>query len=211
MDITVYSLQGQPSGTKTISDEIVGIEPNDHAIYLDARLILANKRQGTHKTKERGEVKGSNKKPWRQKGTGNARSGHKRSPLWRHGGTIFGPRPRKYGFKVNKKVKRLARKSALAYKAKEDAVIALQYPGFGESKGQTKAFLNMLEALNLKGVKTLFVTGKDDTNFYKAGRNIEGVEFAHARQLNTYDVINARKLVLIEDAVDILNDILTTK
>lgn len=211
MDLTVYTLEGQPAGAKSLSDEIVGIEPNDHAIYLDARLILANKRQGTHKTKERGEVSGSNKKPWRQKGTGNARAGHKRSPLWRHGGTIFGPRPHKYGFKVNKKVKLLARKSALAYKAKEDCIFALQYPAFSGGKGQTKAFVKMLEALNLKGEKTLFVTGKDDSNFYYAGRNIEGVLFAHAAQLNTYDVINARRLVLIEDAVDVLNEILTKK
>jgi len=206
MQLQVISTNGTPSGSVELSDRIAQQEPNDHAIYLDVKQYLAHQRQGTHKTKERGEVRGSTKKPWRQKGTGNARSGHKRSPLWRHGGTIFGPRPHKYHHKVNKKVKQLARRSAIAHKIKDSKLTILQYPGFDQPK--TQQFKDLVAKMPFKGQKLLFVTGKNDTNFYLAGRNMERVNFAQANLLNTYEIMNAEHVVLIEDSVDILNQLL---
>jgi large subunit ribosomal protein L4 len=208
MQLSVYNLSGSAGGSVQLDDTVFNIEPNDHAIYLDVRQYLAHQRQGTHKTKERGEVRGSTKKPYRQKGTGNARQGHKRSPLHRHGGTIFGPRPRKYGFKLNKKVKQLARRSALSYKVKENNLSVLQYPSFSAPK--TKDFQDLLRKLKFEDKKLLFVTGKNDSNFYFAGRNLPNVHFVHASMLNTYDIVNVEHVVLIEDAVEYLNNVLTT-
>lgn len=207
MELSIYTVAGTLAGQSAVfPDEIYNIEPSNHAIYLDVRQYLDHQRQGTHKTKERGEVRGSTKKPWRQKGTGNARSGHKRSPLWRHGGTIFGPKPHTYGFKVNKNVKRLARRSAIAYKLKANAITVLQYPNFSSVK--TKSFLEVLNNIKCSGKKTLFVTGRNDTNFYLAGRNIPKVHFVHANQLNTYDLVNVDHVVFIEDALPIINAVL---
>lgn len=209
MELSVLNTKGTASGSVKLEDSVFSIEPNDHAIYLDVRLYLAHQRAGTHKTKERGEVRGSTKKPYRQKGTGNARQGHKRSPLHRHGGTIFGPRPHKYGYKLNKKVKQLARRSALAHKVKENNLTVLQYPSFSAPK--TKDFLEMLGKLKFEGKKLLFVTGKNDSNFYYAGRNLPNVHFAHATMLNTYDIINVEHVVIIEDAIELLNNSLKTE
>jgi len=150
MEAKVYKVDGKESGKVQLADEIFGIQPNDHAIYQDVRLIQANRRQGTHLVKERGDVQGSKKKPFRQKGTGGARAGHKRSPLWRHGGTVHGPRPRDYGFKLNKKVKQLARKSALSYKAQEAKIRVLE--DFALANTKTKDFEAMLKANQLAGV-----------------------------------------------------------
>ncbi|MCS7074276.1 MAG: 50S ribosomal protein L4, partial [Bacteroidia bacterium] len=160
MELAVYNIQGQTTGeTVELPDSIYGIEPNNHVIYLDVKSILANQRQGTHKTKERGEVSGSTKKPWKQKGTGNARAGHKRSPLWRHGGTIFGPRPRDYSFKVNAKVKQLARRSAIAYKLKDGKFTVLQ--DFTMNAPKTKEFVQIMKNLQAMTEKVLFVTPAD--------------------------------------------------
>lgn len=206
MQLQVYTLNGTSGGSVDLSDRIARQEPSDHAIWLDVKQYLAHQRQGTHKTKERGEVSGSTKKPWRQKGTGNARSGHKRSPLWRHGGTVFGPRPHAYTLKVNQKVKQLARRSALAHKVSEQQLSVLQSPGFGSPK--TSDFRALLAKMPFKGRKVLFVTGQNDQNFYLAGRNMEKVNFARAEQLCTYDIVNAEHVVLLQDSVEILNRIL---
>lgn len=161
MEIALYSVNGQQTSSIQISDELFGITPNDHAIYLDVKQYLANQRQGTHKAKERGEVSGSTKKPYKQKGTGNARAGHKRSPLWRHGGRVFGPRPRDYRFKLNHKLKVLARRSAMIYKIQENNLTIVENFTYqdisNESTPKTKAFLNFLKGFNAQNEKVLFV------------------------------------------------------
>ena len=205
MKVAVYSIEGNETGRKVdFDDAIFALEtPNDHAIYQDVRLILANQRQGTHKAKERGEVSGSKKKPWRQKGTGNARPGHKRSPLWRHGGTIFGPRPRNYSFKLNKKQRRLARKSALTYKAREEGLAVLEDFTFEAPK--TKQFLSILQNLNMDNKKVLMVLPGNDRNVYLSGRNLEKAKVMSATDLNTYDILNADILLFTENAVNVIN------
>ncbi|MDW8301589.1 MAG: 50S ribosomal protein L4 [Bacteroidia bacterium] len=161
MELPLYNINGQPVSSIQVSDELFGITPNDHAIYLDVKQYLANQRQGTHKSKERGEVSGSTKKPYKQKGTGNARAGHKRSPLWRHGGRVFGPRPRDYRFKLNHKVKILARRSAMIYKIRENNLLVVEnftYQNLtNEAAPKTKVFLNFLKAFNAQEEKVLFV------------------------------------------------------
>lgn len=161
MEIALYNVKGQAVSKVTVADEILGVEPNDHAIYLDVKQYLANQRQGTHKAKERGEVAGSTKKPWKQKGRGGARAGHKRSPLWRHGGRVFGPRPRDYRFKLNHKLKVLARKSALVYKIRENKLTLVEtftYNQIGnDNTPKTKTFLNFLAGFNAQKEKVLFV------------------------------------------------------
>jgi large subunit ribosomal protein L4 len=205
MELTVKNIKGADTGEKvSLPEAIFGIEPNDHAIYQDVRQILANARQGTHKAKERGEVSGSTKKPYRQKGTGNARQGHKRSPLWRHGGRVFGPRPRDYAFKLNKKVKRLARRSALSYKAKDAKIMVLD--NFSLNVPKTKEVLSVLNNLKLNGVKVLMVVGADNNNVYLSGRNIPKTQIVRAQDLNTYDILHAEQLVIMKDAVQMITE-----
>lgn len=202
MEVTVKNTQGADTGRKvTLPAEVFEVEtPNDQAIYEDVRNILANRRQGTHKAKERGEVSGSNKKPYKQKGTGNARPGSKRSPLWRHGGRVFGPRPRSYGFHVNKKVSRLARRSALTYKARESKIMVVE--AFSWDAPKTKQFIGILDALELSSSKVLLVLPDDNKNVYLSSRNIPKANVVRAQDLNTYDILNADRVVFVEDSVE---------
>ncbi|MEY1638599.1 50S ribosomal protein L4 [Tenuifilum osseticum] len=204
MEIKVLNIQGQETGrTIQLEDSIFGIEPNDHAIYLDVKQILANRRQGTHKSKQRNEVSGSTRKLKRQKGTGTARAGSIKSPLFRGGGRIFGPVPRDYSFKLNKKVKQLARKSALAYKVKENALLVIE--DFNLDTPKTKEFLNICKNLNVADKKTLFLLGEPNKNIYLSSRNLQKQTAAIASSVNTYDILNANMLVLTESSVDALN------
>lgn len=201
MTLEILKIDGKPSGKKIKLDEaIFGIEPNDHAIYLAVKAIQANKRQGTHKAKERAEVRGGGKKPWRQKGRGTARAGTIRSPLWIGGGTIFGPRPRDYRQKLPQKVKQLARKSAFSYKVKDEQLIVVE--DFTFEKPRTKEFLSMMQALNLNGKKILLLTGYRDNNVYKSGRNISKVSVMEASEASTYDILNNQLLILQSSAID---------
>jgi len=200
MNLDIYKIDGKPSGKKVkLDDEIFGIQPNDHAIYLSVKAFLANQRQGTHKAKERSEVRGGGKKPWRQKGRGTARAGTTRSPLWIGGGTIFGPRPRDYRQKLPQKVRQLARKSALSYKVKDEQLIVVE--DFSFDKPKTKDFISMMNALKLSGKKILLLTGKNETNLYKSGRNIKKVSVMEADKASTYDILNNQILVLQHTAV----------
>jgi len=201
MTLEILKIDGKPSGKKVKLDEaIFGIEPNDHAIYLAVKAIQANKRQGTHKAKERAEVRGGGKKPWRQKGRGTARAGTIRSPLWIGGGTIFGPRPRDYRQRLPQKIKQLARKSALSYKVKDEQLIIVE--DFTFEKPRTKEFLSMMQALNVNGKKILLLTGYGDNNVYKSGRNISKVSVMEAGEASTYDILNNQLLILQKSAVD---------
>jgi len=203
MEIAVINIQGKETGRKvTLNDSVFGIEPNDHAIYLDTKQFLANQRQGTHKAKERGEIAGSTRKIKRQKGTGTARAGSIKNPLFRGGGRVFGPKPRYYGFKLNKKVKELARKSALSYKASSNNIIVLEDFSFEAPK--TKEFLKMGDNLNISNKKSLIVLPEQNKNIYLSSRNVQGVEVVTARELNTYGIMKASTLVLVESAVDVL-------
>ena len=200
MTLEILKIDGKPSGKKAkLDDEIFGIQPNDHAIYLSVKSYLANQRQGTHKAKERSEVSGGGKKPWRQKGRGTARAGTTRSPLWIGGGTIFGPRPRDYRQKLPQKVRQLARKSALSYKVKDEQLIVVE--DFSFDKPKTKDFISMMDALKLSGKKILLLTGKNETNLYKSGRNISKVSVMEADKASTYDILNNQILVLQHTAV----------
>jgi len=203
MEIAVLNIQGKETGRKvTLNDTVFGIEPNDHAIYLDTKQFLANQRQGTHKAKERGEIAGSTRKIKRQKGTGGARAGSIKNPLFRGGGRIFGPKPRFYGFKLNKKVKELARKSALSYKASSNNIIVLEDFSFEAPK--TKEFIKMGDNLNISNKKSLIVLPEQNKNIYLSSRNVQGVEVVTAKELNTYGIMKASTLVLVESAVDVL-------
>jgi large subunit ribosomal protein L4 len=205
MELTVKNIKGADTAEKVnLPDSIFGIEPNDHAIYQDVRLILANARQGTHKAKERGEVSGSTKKPFRQKGTGGARQGHKRAPHMYHGGRVFGPRPHLYGFKLNRKVKRLARRSALSYKAKDARIMILE--NFTLNSPKTKEFVAVLNNLKLSGAKVLMVLPDENSNVYLSGRNIPKTQIVRAQDLNTYDILHADHLVILKDAVAKINE-----
>ncbi|HCM75885.1 MAG TPA: 50S ribosomal protein L4 [Cytophagales bacterium] len=207
MDLAVVKHSGEDTGRKvSLSSEIFGIEPNDHAIYLDVKSILANKRQGTAKSKERAEIKGSSKKLKKQKGTGGARAGNIKNPLFRGGGRVFGPQPRDYSFKLNKKVKDLARKSALAYKAKDNAIAVLEDFDFEAPK--TKQYLSLLSALSVADKKTLLVLGDNKKNIVLSGRNVPNAKVITANQLNTYDVMNADQLILVESGVELISNIL---
>jgi large subunit ribosomal protein L4 len=204
MTLEIFKIDGKPSGKKLkLDDDIFGIQPNDHAIYLSVKAFLANQRQGTHKAKERAEVRGGGKKPWRQKGRGTARAGTTRSPLWIGGGTIFGPRPRDYRQKLPQKVKQLARKSALSYKAKDEQLIVVE--DFSFEKPKTKDFVSMMEALKLSGKKILLLTGKNDTNLYRSGRNINKVSVMEASKASTYDILNNQILILQHNAVEAIS------
>jgi large subunit ribosomal protein L4 len=205
MELPVLNIQGKPSGIVVqLSADVFGLEkPSTHAIYLDTKLILANRRQGTHKTKDRSEVAGSTRKLFRQKGTGGARRGAIRSGLLRGGGTVHGPKPRDYGFKLNKKVRKLARFSALTIKAQTDAILVVENFTFATPK--TKDFLSVLGNLQLLGTKVLLVTAGYDSNVYLSGRNLPKVHILNVSDLNTYDIMNADKLLLVREAVELLN------
>ena len=195
MTLDVYKIDGKTSGEKVeLADSIFAVEPNDHAIYLSVKAYLANQRQGTHKSKERAEVRGGGKKPWKQKGRGGARAGTTRSPLWVGGGTIFGPRPRDYRQDLPKKVKRLARKSALSYKAKDQQLIVIE--DFSLEKPKTKFFIKILEALKIDGKKVLMLTSAFSDQVYKSGRNVPKVKVLEANKASTYDILNNQVLVL---------------
>jgi large subunit ribosomal protein L4 len=203
MELAVLKIDGKETGRKVnLNDSIFGIEPNDHAIYLDTKQFLANQRQGTHKTKARGEVSGSTRKIKKQKGTGTARAGSIKNPLFRGGGRVFGPTPRYYGFRLNKKVKQLARKSALSYKALSNNIIVLEDFSFEAPK--TKEMIKMGDNLKLTDKKSLIVLSEQNKNIYLSARNIQGVEVITANELGTYDIMKASTLVFVESAVDVL-------
>ncbi|MFZ1808094.1 MAG: 50S ribosomal protein L4 [Cyclobacteriaceae bacterium] len=207
MDLAVVKHSGEDTGRKvSLSSEIFGIEPNDHAIYLDVKSILANQRQGTAKSKQRAEIKGSSKKLKKQKGTGGARAGNIKNPLFRGGGRVFGPQPRDYSFKLNKKVKDLARRSALAYKAKGNAISVLEDFDFEAPK--TTQYLSMLSALSVSDKKTLVILGENKKNIVLSGRNVQNTKVITADQLNTYDVMNAEQVLLAESGIELISNIL---
>ena len=200
MTLDIYKTDGSKSGKKIKLDNgIFGIEPNDHALYLSVKAYLANQRQGTHKTKERSEVRGGGRKPWRQKGRGTARAGTSRSPLWVGGGIIFGPRPRSYKQDLPKKVKKLARKSALSYKVKDKQLIVVE--DFTFEKPKTKDFIKILQALDADGKKVLLLTGETNEVVYKSGRNVNKVNILEADKASTYDIVNNQLLILQKSAV----------
>jgi len=203
MELSILNIDGKETGRKVnLNDSIFGIKPNDHAIYLDTKQFLANQRQGTHKSKQRGEVTGSTRKIKRQKGTGTARAGSVKNPLFRGGGRIFGPQPRFYGFKLNRKLKQLARKSALSYKASTNNIIVLEDFSFEAPK--TKEMVKMGNNLNIGNKKSLFVLPEQNKNIYLSSRNVQGVEVVTAGELSTYKIMRASTLVLVESAVDVL-------
>lgn len=200
MKVKVYSKDGKETGREiNLSDNVFGIEPNDHAVYLTVKSYLAAQRQGTHKAKERNEIARTTKKAFRQKGTGGARRGDMKSPLVRGGGRVFGPKPHSYDLKVNKKVKDLAKKSALAYKAKDGNLIVVE--DFSLSAPKTKEFAAVLNNLNLKDTKSVFVLNQPDKNTVLSARNIPSVQLTNSAQLNIYDIMNCKKLVLSENAI----------
>jgi len=205
MELSVYNIQGEITGRKVnLDDSIFGIEPNDHAIYLDTRQYLANNRQGTAKAKERSEVSGSTRKLKRQKGTGSARFGDIKNPLFRGGGRIFGPLPRDYSFKLNKKVKQLARKSALSYKASSSNIIIVE--DFNLETPKTKEIKKISDNLKLSDKKSLFVLPEQNKNVYLSSRNLPGVEVVTVNELTTYRIMKASTLVLAESAVEVLQE-----
>ncbi len=200
MELSVLNIEGKETGRKvSLNDQIFGIEPSDHAIYLDVKQYLANQRQGTHKSKERGEVAGSTRKIKRQKGTGTARAGSIKSPVFRGGGTVFGPRPHSYGFKLNKKVKQLARKSALTYKANEKSILVLE--DFNLEAPKTKELVAIKANLQIADKKSLFVLPVENNNIYLSSRNLKDVSVVIASELNTYQILNAKTLVIVEGSV----------
>jgi len=207
MEVNILNVSGKQTGaTAQLPDSVFGIEPNDHAIYLDVKQFLANQRQGTHKSKQRNEIAGSTRKLYKQKGTGGARAGSVKSPLFNGGGRVFGPQPRDYSFKLNKKLKTLARKSALSYKAKDNSIVVLEDFKFDEIK--TKTYIQMVADLNVADVKTLLVLAAADNNVYLSSRNLKKAKVITADQLNTYDVLNAGKLLLTAGAVKTLEEAL---
>ncbi len=207
MKAEVLNINGKSTGKSVeLSDNVFLAEPNDHCIYLDVKAIMANARQGTHKAKERSEVNRTRKKLYRQKGTGNARHGSMNAPIFVGGGTVFGPRPKDYTMPVNKKVKRLARISALSYKAKENAIKILENFAFDQPK--TKQFSDLFSNLQLDGKKTLFVLSDNNKNVYLSSRNIEKSKVIPASDINTYDILNADNLVLTEGAIPVIEKLL---
>src|SRR5690606_27332563 len=207
MEVAVLKYTGEQTNRKVnLSDEVFGIEPNDHAIYLDVKSILANQRQGTHKSKQRNEVSGSSKKLKRQKGTGGARAGNIKNPQYRGGGRVFGPVPRDYSFKLNKKVKDLARKSALSYKAKDNSIAVLEDFSFDAPK--TKQYLSMLNALSLNDKKTLLILPEVNKNVILSGRNISNTKITTADNINTYDVMHADNVIFVESSLSKIETLL---
>ena len=207
MEVAVINIDGKETGRKVnLNEAIFGIEPNDHAIYLDTKQYMAGQRQGTHKTRERAEVMGSTRKLKRQKGTGTARFGSIKNPQFRGGGRVFGPRPRFYGFKLNKKVKELARKSALTYKARENKIIILEDFSFDVPK--TSKMAGISANLSLPNKKSVIVLPEQNKNIYLSSRNLQGVEVITVSDLNTYTIMKASTLVLTESVVDVLQSTL---
>tara|TARA_Y100000385_G_scaffold35426_1_gene33298 strand:+ start:166 stop:795 length:630 start_codon:yes stop_codon:yes gene_type:complete len=199
MEIKVLNKEGIATAKKvSLTKEIFAIEPNDHAIYLDVKQYLANQRQGTHQSRERGEIAGSTRKIKKQKGTGTARAGSIKNPLFRGGGRVFGPRPKDYGFKLNKKLKVLARKSALSYKAKDKNIMILEELSFKTPK--TKEFLSILKSLKIDNDRALFVTSERDNNTLLSSRNLKNAKVITADKLNTYDILHSNKLIISEKA-----------
>jgi large subunit ribosomal protein L4 len=207
MELTVYNTSGKETGKKIVlQDTVFGVEPNDHAIYLDVKQYLANQRQGTHKSKQRNEVAGSTRKLKRQKGTGGARSGGIKSPLFPGGGRIFGPVPRDYSFKLNKKLKQLARRSALSYKVKGEAITVVE--DFNIETPKTKTFIAMMNDLKLTERRILVVLPESNHNIILSARNLQNVKVVPAAQLTTYDVMNAGRVLMAEGAVNVINELL---
>jgi len=205
MEAKVLDFNGKDTGRKVqLSDSVFAIEPNNHAVYLDVKQYLANQRQGTHKAKERAEVTGSTRKIKKQKGTGTARAGSIKNPLFKGGGTVFGPRPRSYSFKLNKSLKRLARKSAFSIKAKEANIIVLE--DFNFETPNTKNFINVLKALGLENKKSLFVLGDSNKNVYLSSRNLKASKVISSLELSTYDILNTNSLVLLEGSLEIIEE-----
>jgi len=201
MEVKVLDINGKDTGRKVqLSDSVFAIEPNNHAVYLDVKQYLANQRQGTHKAKERAEVAGSTRKIKKQKGTGTARAGSAKNPLFKGGGTVFGPRPRSYSFKLNKTLKRLARKSAFSMKAKESNLVVLE--DFTFETPNTKNFINVLKALGLENKKSLFVLGDSNKNVYLSSRNLKASNVVTTSELSTYAILNANNLVLLEGSLE---------
>ncbi|MEI7509997.1 MAG: 50S ribosomal protein L4 [Flavobacterium sp.] len=201
MEVKVLDIKGKDTGRKVqLSDSVFGIEPNNHAVYLDVKQYLANQRQGTHKAKERAEVAGSTRKIKKQKGTGTARAGSAKNPLFKGGGTVFGPRPRSYSFKLNKSLKRLARKSAFSLKAKESNLIVVE--DFTFDKPNTKNFLSFLSDLGLENKKSLIVLGDSNKNVYLSSRNLKASNVVTNSELSTYAILNANNLVLLEGSLE---------
>jgi large subunit ribosomal protein L4 len=208
MEFNVLDINGKETGKSVKLDaSVFGIEPNDHSIYLDVRQFLANARQGTHKSKERGEINRTTKKHHKQKGTGGARAGSLKSPLQRGGGTVFGPRPRNYHFKLNKKVKQLARRSALSKKVQGEAITIIE--NFRFELPRTKTFQDVLAALGLNNKKSLFIVGDYDKNIYLSSRNLTGVKVVNSSELSTYDIMNATTIVMSQGAVEKITAILS--
>ena len=207
MEVSVYNIKGEDTGRKVVlNDAIFGIEPNDHAIYLDVKQYMANQRQGTHKSKERSEISGSTRKLGRQKGGGGARRGDINSPLLVGGARVFGPTPRDYSFKLNKKVKQLARKSALSQKAIDNAIVVVE--DFNFEAPSTKAFVEMLNNLKVSERKQLFVLPSSNKAVYLSARNLKGTQMAIASDINTYGIMNAEVLVVTESSLEIINNTL---
>jgi len=207
MELEVYKITGEKTAKKVkLNDAVFGIEPNDHAIWLDVKQYLANKRQGTHKTKERNEITGSTRKIKRQKGTGTARAGSIKSPIFRGGGRTFGPEPRDYGFKVNKKVKTLARKSALAYKVKENGITIIE--DFKIEEPKTREYTGILKNFDLSEKKTLLIIPETDGNLVLAVRNLHKAKISRADSINTYDIMNANNILIQEASVKVIENIL---
>ena len=205
MEAKVLDFNGKDTGRKVqLSDSVFGIEPNNHAVYLDVKQYLANQRQGTHKAKERAEVAGSTRKIKKQKGTGTARAGSAKNPLFKGGGTVFGPRPRSYSFKLNKSLKRLARKSAFSIKAKESNIIVLE--DFNFETPNTKNFINVLKALELDNKKSLFVLGDSNKNVYLSSRNLKASNVISTSELSTYEILNTNTLVLLEGSLELIEE-----
>ncbi|MBL7887529.1 MAG: 50S ribosomal protein L4 [Flavobacterium sp.] len=201
MEVKVLDINGKETGRKVqLSDSVFGIEPNNHAVYLDVKQYLANQRQGTHKAKERAEVAGSTRKIKKQKGTGTARAGSAKSPVFKGGGTIFGPRPRSYSFKLNKSLKRLARKSAFSLKAKENNLVVVE--DFTFDAPSTKKFISFLGALGLENKKSLIVLGDTNKNVYLSSRNLKASNVVTNSELSTYAILNANNLVLLEGSLE---------
>lgn len=207
MELEVLKITGESTGRKVqLNENIYGIEPNDHCIYLDTKQYLADQRQGTHKAKTRSEISGSTRKLFRQKGTGGARRGDINSPVLRGGGRVFGPQPRDYSFKLNKKVKQLARRSALAYKAQGNEIVILE--DFALDTIKTKKMIEVLNNLKVNGGKNLFVLPETNMNVVLSARNIQRTKIELARNLNTYDILNAKKLFITESSLAVIDEIL---
>ena len=201
MEVAVLDIKGKETGRKAkLSDAVFAIEPNDHAVYLDVKQYLANQRQGTHKAKERAEIAGSTRKIKKQKGTGTARAGSIKSPIFKGGGRVFGPRPRNYGFKLNKTLKRLARKSALSIKANDKAIMVIEDFSFDTPK--TKNFMEVLKALGIESKKSLIVLGDSNKNVYLSSRNLKTSEVISSSELSTYKILNAKNIVFLEGSLE---------